>query len=389
MASPKTVAVFGATGFIGGNTLDLVREHKEGFRASVLTGGGNAARLAELAREFRPDHVAISDNGKYGELKEALSGTDIGVHAGDGAIAELAGAGADVSVMAITGMAGLVPSLEAAAAGGIVAIANKEAVVAGGALIKQAARKGGATLLPVDSEHNAVFQAMAGNDAASVERVILTASGGPFWEWDEGAMAAATPEQAVDHPNWSMGAKISVDSATHMNKGLEVVEAGVLFDLPEERIDVMIHRQSLVHGIVCYRDGSMLAQMGHADMRVPIAHCLAWPSRLDRGPEPLDPGSLARLTFEPTDPGRFPCLELARESMRMGGLAPAGLNAANEVAVGAFLAGRIGFLDIAGLNRHILESVDHPAESGLAAIQAHDAMVRDRCRDWLDRHGRE
>ena len=385
MASPRTVAVFGATGYIGGNTLDLVERHPERFRASVLTGGGNAKLLAELALRLKPDSVAIADEGKFNELKEALSGADTEVHAGAGAVAELAKRGADVSVMAITGMAGLMPVLNAAAAGGVLAIACKEAVVAAGALIRQEAEKSGATLLPVDSEHNGVFQALAGNDAASVERVILTASGGPFWDWDMEAMAAATPKQAVNHPTWSMGAKISVDSATFMNKGLEVIEAGSLFGLSEDRIGVTIHRQSLVHGIVCYKDGSMLAQMGDPDMRVPISFCLAWPGRLDWEAKTLSVESLAGMSFEPPDQERFPCLGLAREAMRMGGLAPAGLNAANEVAVEAFLAGKAGFLDIAELNRHILEAVDHPDAADLESIKAHDMMVRDRSREWLGR----
>lgn len=385
MARTKSVAVFGATGYIGGNTLDLVRRYPGLFRASVLTGGGNAVLLARLAREFGPDCVAIADEGKFAELKEALSDTSIEVHAGADAIADLARKKVDVSIMAITGMAGLVPVLNAAKAGGIVAIANKEAVVSAGPLIKEAAEKNGSVLLPIDSEHNAVFQAMAGNNAASVDRIILTASGGPFWEWDCEAMAAATPEEAIDHPNWSMGAKTSVDSATLMNKGLEVIEAGVLFDLPEDRIGVLIHRQSLVHGIVCYNDGSMLAQMGDSDMRVPISLCLAWPERLGWMPEPLGAESFASLSFEPPDLKRFPCIELARESMRMGGLAPAGLNAANEVAVEAFLAGRIGFLEIADLNKHILESLDHPETADLASIQAHDVMARDLSRQWVDR----
>ena len=385
MASQKTVSVFGATGYIGGHTLDLVRRHPERFRAGVLTGGGNAGLLAKLALEFRPDHVAIADDGKFAELRDALAGADTEVHAGAEAIAELARLKADVSVMAITGMAGLAPVLGAAEAGGVVAIANKEAVVAAGALVRRAASEGGAVLLPVDSEHNAVFQAMAGNNAASVERIVITASGGPFWDWDVAAMAKATPKQAMDHPVWSMGAKISVDSATFMNKGLEVIEAGVLFDLPEDRIGVLIHRQSLVHGIVHYRDGSILAQMGKADMRVPISLCLAWPERLDWAPEPLDAESLASLSFEQPDPERFPCLELARESMRTGGLAPTGLNAANEVAVEAFIAGRAGFLDIAALNSHILGTVDHSGDVGLESVLAHDAMVRERSGEWLDR----
>ena len=385
MASPKTVSVFGATGYIGGHTLDLMRRHADRFRAGVLTGGGNAGLLARLALEFRPDHVAIADDGKFAELKDALAGTGAEVHAGPEAIAGLARLKADVSVMAITGMAGLAPVLGAAEAGGVVAIANKEAVVAAGALVRRAAAGAGTVLLPVDSEHNAVFQALAGSDAAGVERVTITASGGPFWEWDRAAMAKATPEQAKDHPVWAMGAKISVDSATFMNKGLEVIEAGVLFDLPEDRIGVLIHRQSLVHGIVHYRDGSMLAQMGDADMRVPISLCLAWPERLDWGPEPLALESLADLSFERPDPERFPCLEMARESMRMGGFAPTGLNAANEVAVEAFLAGRIGFLDIAALNGHILETVDHPGGDDLASVLAHDGLVRERSGEWLDR----
>lgn len=396
----KTVALFGATGSIGSSTLDLVLRHPERFRVSILTGGRNVKLLSQLALRFRPDHVAIADEKLLPELRDNLASEGategasegasegIEVHGGDAAIADLARIDADLTVAAITGMAGLMPVLNAVERGGVIAIANKESIVTAGALILEAAKKSGAVLLPMDSEHNAIMQAMVGQKPESIDRIILTASGGPFWDWSGEQMQSATPQQAVNHPNWSMGAKISVDSATMMNKGLEVIEAGVLFDLPEDRIRVMIHRQSLVHGIVCYRDGSMLAQMGDADMRVPISHCLAWPDRLDWQPEPLSLDALASMTFEQPDPDRFPCLELAREAMRTGGLAPTSLNAANEVAVEHFLNGSIGFLDIAGLNRHILDTIDHPASLALDAIISHDRMVRKSCHEWLaQQHG--
>ncbi len=388
----KTVALFGATGSIGSSTLDLVLRHPERFRVSILTGGRNVKLLSQLALRFRPDHVAIADEKLLPELRDNLASEGasegIEVHGGDAAIADLARIDADLTVAAITGMAGLMPVLNAVERGGVVAIANKESIVTAGALILEAAKKSGAVLLPMDSEHNAIMQAMVGQKPESIDRIILTASGGPFWDWSGEQMQSATPQQAVNHPNWSMGAKVSVDSATMMNKGLEVIEAGVLFDLPEDRIRVMIHRQSLVHGIVCYRDGSMLAQMGDADMRVPISHCLAWPDRLDWQPEPLSLDALASMTFEQPDPDRFPCLELAREAMRAGGLAPTSLNAANEVAVEYFLNGSIGFLDIAGLNRHILDIIDHPTSLALDAIISHDRMVRKSCHEWLaQQHG--
>ncbi|MGC6485901.1 MAG: 1-deoxy-D-xylulose-5-phosphate reductoisomerase [Candidatus Puniceispirillales bacterium] len=383
MADQRTLTVLGATGSIGTSTLDLVRRYPDRFRITALTAGRDSVALAELALEFRPDHVAVADMAAFDDLRQRLSGSGIEVHGGEEAVADLAALEADITVSAITGMAGLMPTMAAVRRGGTIAIANKEAVVTAGSFLLAEARQSGATILPVDSEHNAIFQAWADADHASIEKITLTASGGPFWDHSREAMASVTPDQALRHPNWSMGAKISIDSATMMNKGLEVIEAAVLFDLPEDRIDVLVHRQSVIHGMVHYRDGSCLAQLGAADMRVPIAHVLGWPERLNWQPPSLDLAKIATLDFEAPDHHRFPCLELSRAASRQGGLAPAALNAANEKAVAFFLDGAIGFLDIDGLNAHIMNGHDHPPVDGLASVFDHDRMIRSACDAWL------
>lgn len=388
MADPaRRIAVFGATGSIGSSTLDLVGRFPDRFRANVLTAGSDARALAELALRFRPDHVGIADETQVAFLRDALEGTEVEVHGGDQAVAELAKVETDLTVAAITGMAGLLPTMNAVRRGGMVAIANKESIVAAGSLIMAEARRSGAVILPIDSEHNAIQQAWMERGRDTIDSIILTASGGPFRDASMEDMRVATPAAALKHPNWSMGAKVSIDSATMMNKGLEVIEAGVLFDLPEDRVRVAVHRQSVVHGMVCYRDGSILAQLGDADMRVPISYALAWPERLDWGAKQLGLDDLAELSFDAPDDDRFPCLPLARAAMRRGGLAPAGLNTANEVAVNAFLQGSIGFLDIAALNRHILEEHEHPAMVGLDDVLDHDQHIREICRNWLAQHG--
>lgn len=384
----RTLALFGATGSIGASTLKLVEQFPERFQVTVLTAGRDVSRLIDLARQFHPDHVAIADPAGLAALREALDGTGIIVHAGSEAIADLAAQPVDITVSAITGLAGLLPTFNAVRRGGIVAVANKESLVTAGAVLLNEAKRAGATILPVDSEHNAIYQAWVDPSAEHVESITLTASGGPFWNSNLEAMKTATPSEAVNHPNWSMGAKISVDSATMMNKGLEVLEAAVLFDLPEDRVRVYIHRHSIIHGMVTYRDGSNLAQFGPADMRVPISYALAWPERLNWNTSPFDLASLPPLEFEHPDNERFPCLEMAREASRRGGLAPTVLNAANEEAVSFFLRERIGFLDIASLNGHMLDRFDTDGEVTMASILEIDQRTRQACMDWQRRHGR-
>ena len=380
----RSVAIFGATGSIGKSTLDLIERYSDRFSVSVLTAGSNAELLVDYAKRLRPNHVAIRDESKLEYLRKALE-AGIEIHAGSDAIADLASLEADVTIAAITGIAGLKPTLNAVKRGGIIAIANKESLVAAGELLCIAAKQSGATLLPIDSEHNAIHQVLAGRSASEAERIMLTASGGPFWEWSLADMKNASPKEALKHPNWSMGDKVSVDSATMMNKGLEVIEAGVLFGFTEEQIEVSIHRQSLLHGMVCYGDGSVVGVLSEADMRVSISYALAWPERLDWHGGKIDLKMLSNLTFEEPDNERFPCLDLAREAMRKGGLAPAGLSAGNEVAAESFLAGEIGFLDIGVLNGHILESVAHPSEaSSLEDILKHDEASRQAARKWIE-----
>ena len=358
----KRVAIFGATGSVGQSTLDLVARNPEHFRVTALTAGQNWQRLAKLALHFRPDHVAIADTQALAPLTDALAGSGIRV-GGPDSFQEIASAPADIMMAAIVGAAGLPPTLAALQAGTPVALANKEALVCAGALMTAAAHASGAKLLPVDSEHNAIFQVL--EDISRVRRITLTASGGPFRTCTRAEMAAVTPAQAVRHPTWSMGAKISVDSATLMNKGLELIEAHHLFGVGPERLDVLIHPQSLVHGLVEYVDGSLLAQLGPADMRVPIAHALAWPERIATPVERLDLARAGRLDFETPDRARFPALSLAEAALAAGGCRPCVLNAANEVAVAAFLAGRIGFLDIADV---VADTLAHRRAGPLATL---------------------
>jgi 1-deoxy-D-xylulose-5-phosphate reductoisomerase len=372
----RRISILGATGSVGRSTLDLIERDRNSFEVVALTANSDVAGLAEMARRLRPERAVIGDAGRYAELKEALSGTNIGVSAGPEAVAEAAGADADWTMAAIVGCAGLAPVMRALARGGVVALANKEALVSAGALMTDAARASGATLLPVDSEHNAVFQCLQGSRAQDVRRITLTASGGPFREWSEAQMRAATPEQAVRHPNWSMGAKISVDSASLMNKGLELIEAFYLFPVEPAQLEAIIHPQSVVHSLVEYRDGSVLAQLGPADMRVPIAYALGWPDRIATPCASLDLVALARLDFEAPDPARFPALALARGALEAGGAAPAILNAANEVAVASFLAREIGFLDIAALVGEVLSAYDPPVPATIEAVLAVDAEAR-------------
>ena len=355
--TPRRVSLLGATGSVGQSTLDLIARQPDAFDVIALTAHRDVAGLAAAARQFSPEVVAIADAACYGELSAALAGSGVRVLAGPEGVVEAAATPADWVMAAIVGAAGLAPTLAAVRQGATVALANKECLVCAGTIMTDAVAAHGATLLPVDSEHNAIFQVFDQTQPDAVERLILTASGGPFRTASLVEMAAKTPAQAVAHPNWSMGAKISVDSATMMNKGLEIIEAHHLFNMPEARIDVVVHPESVIHSMVAYVDGSVLAQMGTPDMRTPIAHTLAWPARMAAPSPRLDLVAVGQLQFEAPDPLRFPCLELARAALRDGQAATVALNAANEVAVAAFLAERIGFCDIAEVGAAVLAEV--------------------------------
>lgn len=345
----RSISIFGATGSVGLSTLDLVRQHRDAYRVVALTANGHAAELAALAREFDAELAVVADEEAYSALKAALVDTRTEVAAGADALVEAARREVDWTMAAIVGCAGLPPTMAAIEQGRTVALANKEALVSAGDLMMAAVERSCATLLPVDSEHNAIFQCLNGAKLEQVRKITLTASGGPFREFSLDQMRAVTPAQAVAHPNWDMGAKISVDSATMMNKGLELIEAYHLFPVGLDRLDILVHPQSVIHSMVEYVDCSTLAQLGSPDMRIPIASTLAWPERIATTCKPLDLGSIGHLTFEKPDPVRFPALRLARAAVNEGGAKPAILNAANEVAVAAFLNGQIGFLDIAAL----------------------------------------
>lgn len=380
----KKIAILGATGSIGTSTLDLVERSPDEFEIIALTAAVNVQALADAARRTRAKLAVIADEARLGELEAALAGTGCRAAAGEGALVEAAAGEAELVMAAIVGCAGLVPTMAAIEAGKTVGLANKEALVTAGALMTGAAARSGATLLPVDSEHNAIFQCLAGNRADDVARIILTASGGPFRTVSADAMRRATPSQAVAHPNWDMGAKISVDSATLMNKGLELIEAHYLFGLPSDRIDVLVHPQSVVHSLVQFVDGSLLAQLGPPDMRVPIAFVLAWPRRMATPAKTLDLAELARLNFERPDLGRFPALRLAREALEAGGGAPAVLNAANEVAVARFLDGRIAFPDISRLVEEALGQDRHAAPASVDEVIALDGETRARVGSMIE-----
>jgi 1-deoxy-D-xylulose-5-phosphate reductoisomerase len=372
----RSVTVLGSTGSVGCNTIDLIERAPERFTVEALVANNNVEKLADQARRLRPRLVAVADEKAYGPLKEALIGTGIEVAAGAAAVVEAAARPSDWVMAAIVGAAGLQPTLAAIRRGATVGLANKETLVCAGALVMAEVARAGATLVPVDSEHSAIFQVFDFEQVDQVEKIILTASGGPFRSMSREAMAAVTPEQAVAHPNWRMGAKISVDSATMMNKGLEVIEAVHLFGLPEDRIDVLVHPQSVVHSMVAYWDGSVLAQLGSPDMRTPISHALAWPKRMTTPAKRLDLAAIGNLTFEAPDPVRFPALQLARAALRQGGAAPTIFNAANEVAVGAFLRRAIGFLDIARVVEDAMAVSHDDRISGLDDILAIDARTR-------------
>ena len=373
----RRVTILGSTGSVGQNTVDLLLRNPAAFEVEGLTANRNPARLAEQARALRARFAAIADPAHYPVLKEALAGTGIETACGAQAIVEAALRPADWVMAAIVGAAGLAPTWAAIQRGAIVALANKEALVCAGALVMQEVTRCHATLLPVDSEHNAIWQCFDLARVDTIERIILTASGGPFRERNFEDMRGVTPQQAVAHPNWSMGAKISVDSATMMNKGLELIEAHHLFQLPLDRVEVVVHPQSIVHGAVVYRDGSVLAQLGSPDMRTPIAYALAWPDRIETPTKRLDLTAIGRLTFEQPDERRFPALRVAREALISGGGCPTVLNAANETAVHAFLEGRIGFLQIVETVERTLDRLPGGKLESLDDVYNFDTTARE------------
>jgi 1-deoxy-D-xylulose-5-phosphate reductoisomerase len=380
---PRCLTVLGSTGSVGSNTVELIARNRDAYEVEALTAGRNVERLAAQAREIQPRFAVIADPAGYEPLKDALAGTGIGIAAGASAVIEAAERPSDWVMAAIVGAAGLEPTLAAARRGAIVAFANKECLVCAGPLMMDLVSRHGATLLPVDSEHNAIYQVFDFERRDSVRRLILTASGGPFRQAGRDVMAGATPEQAIAHPTWTMGAKISVDSATMMNKGLEIIEAHFLFGLPENRIDVIVHPQSVVHSMVEYVDGSVLAQLGTPDMRIPIAYALGWPKRIETPAQRLDLLRAGTLSFEPPDPDRFPALRLARQSLQYGGAAPTILNAANEVAVQGFLERRLGFLDIERVVEETLEALPHIALNDLDDVRHTDADARRHAHDLI------
>jgi 1-deoxy-D-xylulose-5-phosphate reductoisomerase len=382
-AVKRKISILGATGSVGKSTLDLIERSPDRFEVVALTAATNAAALAQAAIRTNARLAVVADKASLPELEQALAGNACRAAAGREALLEAAAGEADWVMAAIVGCAGLEPVMAAIEAGRTIALANKEALVTAGSLMIDAAGRAGATILPVDSEHNAIFQCLAGSRLEDVSRLVLTASGGPFRVMSADDMARATPEQAVAHPNWSMGAKISVDSATMMNKGLELIEAHHLFGIPAKRIDILVHSQSVVHSLVEYVDGSMIAQLGSADMRIPIAYALAWPARMETPAERLDLVKAARLDFEEPDIVRFPALRLAREALAAGGSAPIVLNAANEIAVAAFLDRRIGFADIAVTVARALETIDAPAPNSITDVIDIDLEVREKAREIM------
>lgn len=375
-AQPRSVTVLGSTGSIGKSTVDLLQGHRGKFHVRALTANKNVTLLAQQARALNAELAVVADETLYSDLKSALSGTGIRAAAGTAAVLEAAELPSDWIMAAIVGAAGVEATLRAIRQGSTVALANKESLVCAGPFMMEAVAKSGATLLPVDSEHNAVFQVFDTQHRAGIRRIILTASGGPFLRRSRESLDTVTPAEAIRHPNWAMGAKISVDSATMMNKSLEVIEAAYLFNLPSEQIDVLVHPQSLVHSMVEYIDGSILSQMGAPDMRTPIAHTLAWPTRVETTGDKLDLTKNIIFGFEPIDTERFYALSLARQALKAGLGYPTALNAANEVAVEAFLGGRLKFPDIEKVSEQVLQSIKIKAISDLNGIFSLDGEAR-------------
>ena len=381
----RQIAILGSTGSISTQTLDVVRRHPDLFEVALLSARSSTDLLIRQALEFDPAHVVICDESRYQTVADALQHSDTKVWAGVDSLCDLAGMdGVDIVVGAMVGFSGLRPTLAALRAGKAVALANKETLVAAGSVVTRTAREHGGVILPVDSEHSAIFQCLLAAGDNPVERIHLTASGGPFRTWDRKRIAGATAAQALKHPNWDMGAKVTIDSATMMNKGFEVIEAKWLFDMDPDRINVVVHPESVIHSMVEFRDGAVIAQLACPDMREPIAFALAFPQRLDIGARRLDFAALGGLTFEAPDTGRFPCLELAYEALRRGGNAPCALNAANEVAVAAYLKDLISFYDIAKIGERALAGLDFVADPSLDDIFATNRATAEIANGYID-----
>ncbi|MEM1131386.1 MAG: 1-deoxy-D-xylulose-5-phosphate reductoisomerase [Pseudomonadota bacterium] len=376
MSSARTISIFGATGSVGTSTLDLVRSNRDAYRVEVLTAHSDVDQLAALAKEFGAELAVVADESKLNDLQSALASSQVETAAGEGALVAAADRDVDWTMAAIVGCAGLAPTMAALKRGKCVGLANKESLVSAGALMTDVAGKSGAHLLPVDSEHNAIFQSLAGSNIDDVRKITLTASGGPFRGRTRDELQSVTPEQAVAHPNWDMGAKISVDSATMMNKGLELIEAHYLFPVGLDNIEILVHPQSVIHSMVEYHDRSTIAQLGSPDMRIPIASALAWPQRMETDCEPLDLATIGRLDFMLPDEETFPATAMARAAILAGGARPAMLNAANEIAVAAFLDRKIGFLDITRVVDDVLQSLDCAAPKGIEDVLAIDSEAR-------------
>lgn len=372
----KTVSILGATGSIGQQTLDVVRRHPGQFKITALAAQKNVETLAKAAKEFQPELVAIADGNEYPKLKELLAGTRIEIAVGEAAAIDAARHPADICMAAIVGIAGLAPTVAAIEQGKTVALANKESLVCAGQLMLAAVKKSGATLLPVDSEHNAIFQVFENQNRNQIRKIILTASGGPFREWTKDQIQNATREQALKHPNWNMGTKVTIDSATMMNKGLEFIEAHYLFDMPPEQIEILVHPQSIIHSMVEYNDGSVLAQLGPPDMRVPISYCLGYPQRVATEAKSLNFAEIKNLSFEAPDDVRFPALGLARAALSAGNAMPTVMNGANEVAVSAFLDGKISFGRITDVIDAAMQRMENTPQNSIAELLAADQAAR-------------
>jgi len=380
----RKIAILGSTGSIGTQTLDIVRQHRDLFEVELISANNSAELLISQAREFDVNNVVVCNPDKYGIVAEGLKDSGSKVFAGIDSLCSLAAAeDVDIVVGAMVGFSGLRPTLAALEAGKIVALANKETLVAAGSLVTRTMREHGAVILPVDSEHSAIFQCLLAAQGNAVEKIHLTASGGPFRSWSKEQIAAATAAQALKHPNWSMGAKVTIDSSTMMNKGFEVIEARWIFDIPVEKINVVVHPESIIHSMVEFEDGAVIAQLASPDMREPIGFALSFPKRISVGNRKLNFGELGRMTFENADPDRFPCLALAYEAIRRGGNAPCALNSANEVAVAAFLRGQIGFYDIARLCERALDGSDFVVDPSLADIFATHEQTAEKIRAYI------
>ena len=377
----RKIAILGSTGSIGTQTLDIVRQHRDLFEVELISANSSAALLVAQAREFDVNNVVICDESHYAEVAEGLKGSDTKVFAGIDSLCSLVAAeDVDIVVGAMVGFSGLRPTIAALKAGKIVALANKETLVAAGSIVTRTMRENGAVILPVDSEHSAIFQCLLAAQGNAVEKIHLTASGGPFRTWSKEQIATATAAQALKHPNWNMGAKVTIDSSTMMNKGFEVIEARWLFDIPAEKINVVVHPESIIHSMVEFEDGAVIAQLASPDMREPIGFAMTFPARIPVGNKKLDFGALGQLTFANADLDRFPCLGLAYEAIKRGGNAPCALNSANEIAVAAFLEGKIGFYDIARLCERALDGVNFAADPSLDDIFATHAEVAEKTR---------